>query len=208
MTARKLLARIGLATPLLGVFLLASCAGNGHVSMLGYTTQPNYDTDIHTVLVPVFQNLTIRDSSRDGLEFELTRAVIRQIEQTTPYKVVGPDRMADTELLGTITMFNKNILNRNQLNEVREAEMVLAVEVVWRDLRTGEILSQNRIKIDPLPIPIDAPLPSHAQPPAIPNPTQSTGNFIPELGPSMASARKKATDALAVQITSMMEKSW
>jgi hypothetical protein len=36
----------------------------------------------------------------------------------------------------------------------------------------------------------------------------STGNFIPELGQSLASAQQQAVDRLAVQITSMMEKPW
>src|SRR5262249_207880 len=38
----------------------------------------------------------------------------------------------------------KNMLNYNQLNEVREAETHLTVEVVWKDLHTGEPLSQPR----------------------------------------------------------------
>jgi hypothetical protein len=36
----------------------------------------------------------------------------------------------------------------------------------------------------------------------------STGNFIPELGQSLATAQQQAVDRLAVQITSMMEKPW
>jgi hypothetical protein len=119
-----------------GLFLPA-CAQDGQLSFLGYTTQPNYDMKIHTVRVPIFKNY----SFRRGLEFELTREVCKQIEQKTPYKVVGVNQPADTELLGTIILANKNILNRNQLNEVREAETTLGVEVIWRDLRTGEILS-------------------------------------------------------------------
>src|SRR5262245_46106451 len=124
------------ALALVGLFLPA-CAQDGHFTFLGYTTQPNYDMKIHTVRVPIFKNY----SFRRGLEFELTREVCKQIEQKTPYKVVSVDQPADTELLGTITLANKNILNRNQLNEVREAETTLAVELIWRDLRTGEILS-------------------------------------------------------------------
>ena len=37
---------------------------------------------------------------RQGLEFDLTRAVVREIEAKTPYKVVGADADADTELTG------------------------------------------------------------------------------------------------------------
>src|SRR5207249_5617323 len=94
----------------------------------------------HTVYVPIFKNYTFRR----GLEFDLTREVCKQIEQKTPYKVVGSCDGADTELVGTITMANKNVITRNQLNEIREGETLLAVELVWRDLKTGEILSQPR----------------------------------------------------------------
>jgi hypothetical protein len=38
--------------------------------------------------------------------------------------------------------------------------------------------------------------------------SMADGNFIPELGESMATARKKVTDAMAIQIISMMEKPW
>jgi hypothetical protein len=124
------------ALALAGLFLPA-CAQDGQFSFLGYTTQPNYDLKIHTVRVPIFKNYTFRR----GLEFELTREVCKQIEQKTPYKVVGVNQPADSELLGTITQANKNILNRNQLNEIREAETQFVVEIIWRDLRTGEILS-------------------------------------------------------------------
>ena len=55
--------------------------------------------------------------------------------------MVGPDQDADTELSGTIVAFTKGTLNVNQLNEVREQETNMVVEVVWRNLRTGEVLS-------------------------------------------------------------------
>jgi hypothetical protein len=119
------------------VFCLPACESSGHFTLLGYTTQPNYDCNIHTVYVPIFENRTFRK----GIEFDLTQAVVRAIEQYTPYKVVCNCDHADTELLGKIVAINKQILNRNQLNEVREAETVLTVEVIWRDRRTGEVLT-------------------------------------------------------------------
>jgi hypothetical protein len=118
--------------------LLPACEADGNFKIGGYTTRPNYDTNIHTIRIPIFQNKTfIR-----GVEFDLTQAVIREIEQKSPFKVVGPGCNADTELTGTITVFTKGLLNVNQLNEVREAETTLTVEVVWRDLRTGEYLTK------------------------------------------------------------------
>lgn len=119
--------------------LLPACEPGGNFTVFGYTTRPNYDANIRTVRVPIFQNKTfIR-----GVEFDLTQAIVREIEQKTPYKVVGPGCNADTELTGTVTLYTKGLLNVNQLNEVREAETTLAAEVVWRDLRTGEYLTRR-----------------------------------------------------------------
>jgi hypothetical protein len=133
----------------------SACESGGHFTLLGYTTQPNYDCNIRTVRVPIFQNRTFIQ----GVEFDLTRAVIREIEQKTPYKVVGPGCDADTELTGTVVSFTKNILSVNQLNEVREAETTLGVEVVWKDLRTGEYLSKpSRRPGEPVPEPPAQPL--------------------------------------------------
>ena len=108
---------------------LPSCESDGNFTVLGYTTKPNYDCSIHTVRVPIFKNRTFRQ----GLEFDLTRAVVREIEPKTPYKVVGPDADADTELTGTIVTLIKSTLNVNPLNEIREQEMDVSVEVIWRN---------------------------------------------------------------------------
>jgi hypothetical protein len=189
----------------IAALLLPSCSSDGNLCVLGYTTAPNYDTSIHTVRVPIFKNYTIRDSTREGIEFDLTKAVIREIELKTPYKFVGGDCDADTELSGTIIGYTKVILNRNQLNEVREAEMTLTVQVTWKDLRTGELLSQPKLKPDPLPPLGDAP-----PLPPIPPPISlvSTADFIPELGESLTSARQKNVDRMAVKIVNMMETPW
>jgi hypothetical protein len=212
---------------------LASCESGGHFSVLGYTTKPNYDTCIKTVYVPIFENKTFRR----GLEFELTRAVIKEIEWKTPFKVVSDRAKADTELTGSIAAYGKNILNRNQLNEVREAEMVLTVAIVWKDLRSGEILSQPRAQgangpaFTPLPdlapgtigvpnsplaaFPPVAPnavgtstLPIAGCPPVQPAIVASTATFAPEIGQSNASAQQINVNRLATQIVSLMEKPW
>jgi len=185
------------ALALLGLFLPA-CTQDGHFTFLGYTTQPNYNMKIHTVRVPIFKNYTFRR----GLEFELTREVCKQIEQKTPYKVVSADQPADSELLGTITIFNKNMLNRNQLNEIREAETTLTVELIWRDLRTGEILSlpekgpgapavnlaipgQPVLTIPGLPGVEMGPPPTEEAPPVDPTQPPTSGPTLPEVaGPT------------------------
>lgn len=189
--------QILLGLPALLAITLCSCA-DGHFTLLGYSTKPNYDPGIRTVRVPIFKNLTFRQ----GVEFELTQAVVREIEAKTPFKVVSANCPADTELTGTIVMMNKAILNRTQLNEVRDAETVLTVQIIWKDLRTGEVLSQPK-SAQPAPGPLGAP-----PCPPVPVLVHSTAEFIPELGESIASAQKKNVDRLAVQIVSMMEKPW
>jgi hypothetical protein len=209
-------------------FLLPSCNWDGNFTVLGYTTKPQYPCDIRTVYVPIFKNNTYRR----GIEFDLTRAVVREIEAKTPYKVVSNCLSADTELSGTIISLNKNVINRDQLNEVREAETTLAVEIVWKDLRTQEILSGRRPpsvspSIPNIPLPAGAPgslladdpsvrPPEYAPPgtpippPPIPGPVlvQPVASFIPELGESLTTAEKKNVDRLAIHIVSMMESPW
>ena len=224
---------VSLSLILLAAFalLLPSCNWDGNFTVLGYTTKPQYPDHIHTIYVPIFKNLTLWR----GLEFDLTRAVIREIEAKTPYKVVSSPSCADSQLSGTIISLNKNVINRNQQNEIREAETTLAVEIVWKDLRTGEILSQPRppatanTGIPLIPAPTGTPgtpvpespdgtirpleyVPPGAPvgPPVTPPPVlvQSIASFIPELGESITTAQQKNVNRLAIQIVSMMESPW
>jgi hypothetical protein len=148
--------------------------------------------------VPIFKNNTFVR----GLEFDLTRAVIREIGARTPFQVVSADCPADTELTGTITALTKVAVNRTQLNEIREGQTTLAVEIIWRDLRTGEVLSQPRAKSDP-----DNPAPPPEGPPK-PLLIQSLGDYIPELGGSTTTALQQNVNRLATQIVSKMEIPW
>jgi len=189
--------------------LLPGCAQDGHIDLFGYTSRPNYDLSIRTVFVPIFKNV----SFRRGLEFDLTRAVIREIEAKTPYKVVSDPCRADSELSGTILNLNKVLVNIDPENQVREAQTMLTVQVIWKDLRpghVGEVLSApNRPGTPPIPalLPGDAPPPG-VQPPAAPVVIQSEASFIPELGESITTAQQRNVNRLAIQIVSMMEKPW
>jgi hypothetical protein len=181
---------------------LPSCSADGQLCLFGYTSAPNYDLSIRTVRVPIFENVTFRR----GLEFDLTRAVIREIESKTPWKVVQDCEAADTELVGKIVSRSKAVTIFNQIGEIRDAETYLTVELVWRDLRpghVGEILSgPRRGRPDEPP---EALGPPPAQPPVL---VQSIASFIPEVGQSLTSAEKVNVDRLATQIVSMMEKPW
>jgi hypothetical protein len=202
-----------LAVCLMGV---PACTSNGQVQMLGYTTEPNYDASIRTVCVPIFHNRIAQAGPFRELEMTLTRAVIREIEAKTPFKVVADRSKADTELLGTIVMLNKNVSNRTQINNVREAEIIVSVELVWTDLRPGSygrILSQPPTpeeRIGPATVfdpdnPVPPPVPTKMPTPVT---VQASGRVIQELGESISTGLKQVTDRLAVQIVSMMEKPW
>lgn len=197
-----------------GTSILSGCAWDGHVNILGYTTRPNYDENIRTVYVPIFTNKTFQTTPHRGLEMELTRAVIREIEATTPFKVISDKHRADTELLGTLTSLQKNVQNRTQINEIREGEVAIGVQIVWRDLRTNEVISnppkpQGVLLPTELP-PFDldnTPLPGaidKAQPVAV----YFAARFLPEVGESNASAQTKVCNQVAKQIANMMEKNW
>jgi hypothetical protein len=153
--------RLGLAGLLLLVLLVPSCEWDGHLTLFGYTTRPNYDPQYKTVKVNIFKNPTFwAVVPVPGLEMELTRAIIREIEAKTPYKVVREN--ADTELVGKVKSFTQGILSYNQLYERREVETNLLAEVAWRDLRTGKLLTAPR-RFPGMPLPEEA-LPS---PPAL-----------------------------------------
>jgi hypothetical protein len=207
MSAAFISRRAVLLAPL--VLLLPSCEGGGNFTLFGYTTQPNFRTDICSVRVPIFKTMLYRDTVRQGLEVDLTRAVVRQIQLRTPYKVKDD---ADTELTGTIVSLTKNILNRDQQNLPREVETDLAVEVTWKDLRSGELLSRpaHGPGALPAPPPPDAPPP----PPGTPAPPTpgimvfSLGQLIPEIGQSSATAYQENVERLARQIVHMMEQPW
>ena len=73
---------------LVGALSLAGCGyrqgGSGGAVPAGYQWLSLYPSDVRTVAVPVFTNRSLRR----GVEFALTRAVVNQLEATTPYKVV------------------------------------------------------------------------------------------------------------------------
>jgi hypothetical protein len=178
--------------------LLPACEAGGHFNLLGYSTRPNYNPDIRTVRLPIFKN----ESYWKELEFDLTEALIREIESKTPYKVVPASQNADSELTGTIVSGNKSVVILNQLGEVRDAETTLTVQVVWRDLPLGCI---GDVLAGP---PVDPSQPGFVPPPPLDAPrvlVQSMASFRPELGESLASSKQRMVQRMARQIVFMME---
>jgi hypothetical protein len=218
-TRRRFLG-LGALTPLVTV----GCRG-GMPTIFGYQLggQALYDSNISTIYVPVFKNRTFQTTPYRGFEVDITQAVIDQIGAVTPYHVVSNPDNADTELIGVLAAMGKQLYNRTQQNMVREGELQVRVDVVWRDLRNGKILSAPR-KVRPstgvvTPAPGDAPpipfdpntfIPPPADFPqdAVPTQVFGQGRYLPELGESNASAMARVQNRIATQIVSMMEKQW
>jgi hypothetical protein len=199
------------------------CRGR-EFSVFGYRAgaEALYDPNIRTVYVPLFNNRAFQTSPYRGFEVDVTQAVIREIGKTTPFRVTSDFQKADTELLGNVVQITTTILNRNQQNLTREAELTVFVDVVWRDLRDGKILSNPRPAPEPgtaqpglpsdvgMPFDPSRPVAQEVRNPDLPRPVRlvATGRILPELGETNASASKAIHDKLAVQIVSLMEKKW
>ena len=150
----------------------------------GYTTRPMYPCTIQTVYVPMFESKVFRR----GLEFQLTEAVIKEIELKTPYKVVRADN-ADTTLTGEIKSVRKRVLIQTPEDEPRELETALVVDVQWRDNRTGQVICSEQTL-------------------GVPFLVRSDSLYAPELGQTTSTAFRETVDKLAVQIVAMMEEPW
>ena len=150
----------------------------------GYSTRPMYPCSVQTVYVPMFQSKVFRR----GMEFQLTEAVIKEIERKTPYKVVRSAN-AYTTLKGEIKGARKRVLIQTPEDEPRELEMALTVDIEWRDNRSGALLCHNQSEGTPILV-------------------RQSDLYAPELGQTTATAVHEAIDKLAVQIVAMMEEPW
>lgn len=191
--------------------LLAGCTAESmrDFTILGYSIGSQARTDIKTVRVPIFRNTTF---FRD-IEYELTQAIVKRIEDTTPYKVVNGQ--ADAQLLGTIKSGTSHVGIQNELNEARTRDFTLVVEVSFVDCRTGQdyfmqVTQQPALSSTPAPVNLDplAPTPAPVLTHLKPRLFNRTAVFAQELGQSFATAKQKVIDDLAVSIVSAMEKNW
>lgn len=120
------------------VALVWGCEKSGK-GLLGYGTGELYDSSYRTVSVPIFENR----SFERGVEFDLSEALIKEIELRTPYKVTTSDR-ADTMLTGTVTSVTRNVLSRTTDGGIpQEVQVAVAVSFEWKDLRTSQVIRKR-----------------------------------------------------------------
>ncbi len=117
--------------------LVAGCASDPR---RGYSFESTYDKGVKTVVIPVFKNYT----GTPGLEVELTEAIVKEIQASTPFKVTS-DEPADTRLSGILTAAEmKRLSVRSQTGLVQELAMQLTVDFDWTDNRSGKTLVSRR----------------------------------------------------------------
>ncbi len=179
-TKRSRLARVSRA---LGLLLLVQSTS---LSGCGYMVGGAYPAEVRTVAVPIFES----NSYRRGIEFQLTEAVQKQIKTRTPF-LIGKEPYADTKLTGRIIALDKRQLTPSPLDQPRELQLDLAVHVTWEDLRTGRLLQERNIPLDPDVVHLVA-----------------QAEFAPEVGQSRETAAQEAVDRLATRIVDMMESPW
>lgn len=121
--------------------VLAAC-GCASDPTQGYTTKSQYLTSVRTVAVPIWTRG--KEVFRRELEFQLTEAIIKRLELSTPYKVVDKTR-ADTELRGSIDKVSQRVLSFNpDSGDPREKEITYTVSFTWTDLRSGRVLTKRK----------------------------------------------------------------
>ena len=166
---------------LLTVGLMLLC-GSG----CGYTVGNQYRPEFRTVHVPMFKT----GSFRRGFELQLTEAVQKQIQLTGNFRL-AKEPGADTRLVGRIVSIDKRVQNQNRLDDPRELELAMTLEVRWEDARTNELLKEDRFPLDSQTVQ-----------------TLSLASLAPEAGQSLATATQDATNQLARRIVGMMDAPW
>lgn len=138
MTPQKWIARSCFV--MLGVLAAAGVCGCAGDPTQGYSFSSSHDTGIRTVHVPMFKNPTFQR----GIEVELTDAIIKEIQRTTPWKVTD-STVAETSLSGTITDASMSQLSTNRHSGLaQELAVKITVDFDWVDARTGRPLASRR----------------------------------------------------------------
>jgi len=166
-------------TGILSLFLAGCGYQSGSGSDSNWHWGSVYRQDIHSVAVPVF---TSRDFHRN-VEFQLSDALAKKIEEFTPYKI-EPKERADTLLEGEIVSITPSMLSLNPFTATpQEEEYSVIVNFTWKDLRTGKILVSRQG-------------------------FEQATTYFPNLGEGQYVASQNSVERLALGIVNEMEGPW
>lgn len=163
--------RLGLLALLAGVSLLTGC---------GYSSGGLYRQGVQTVYVEMFQT---REFRRE-IEFQVTEAIRKQIDRSTPYRNAESKEKADTILSGEVLEWREATLGRSfETGLPRETAGTLVIRYRWQDMRTGKLLVE--------------------QPRLV-----TTVQFVPPAGETVFTGRYQAADQIARLVVESMAASW
>lgn len=144
----------------------------------GYSARSIVKQNVSTIYIPIFDNL----SFRRGLEFGFTKAMKDEIMFKTQLKIVERED-ADSLLTGKITNFTEQTMIVDANDRIVESRIFIAVDFVWRDLRTGRILAEEENVVMPT-------------------------EFIVEHGETIETAKNEAYVDIAERIVDLMGEKW
>ncbi|PQO29322.1 hypothetical protein DTL21_24930 [Bremerella cremea] len=172
------------------LFAAASCVAASMTGCVHYQfgNRNLYRPDIHTVHVPIFKS----ESFRRDLGERLTESIIREIQDTTPYRIADA-QMADSVLRGTIVRDDKFVQGTNPLDDPRILREDLQIQYEWIDQR-GQLIRQ------PATLSLASVLRTDT--------LTAQGVLYPEAGQSMVTAQQEAIDAFAKQVVQNMQAPW
>jgi hypothetical protein len=163
----------------LGGLLAAGCGYGSSSKEDKYLWASVYRQDVQTIAVPIFHNTTFTR----GIEMDLTKAIIQQIETSTPYKVSARER-ADAVLEGEIVNAGLSTLSSDTDSAIPQEQILsLSVNFVFKDLRTGQVFADRRN-------------------------FEQTATHYPTLGEGQFVSRQQAVERLAVAIVQELQADW
>ncbi|RCS51896.1 hypothetical protein DTL42_10070 [Bremerella cremea] len=173
-------------------FLLAA-AGMALANMTGcvhyqFGNRSLFRPDIHSVHVPIFKS----ESFRRDLGERLTEQIIREIEDTSPYRIADAES-ADSVLRGTIVRDDKFVQGTNPLDDPRILREDLQIQYEWYDQR-GQLIRQ------PTTVSLSQILKTGT--------ITARGILYPEVGQTIVTAQQEAIDAFAKQVVENMQAPW
>jgi len=161
---------IGRLSLLAGAVLACGC---------GYTSESLHPLTVRTVYVEMFQSREFRR----GIEFQLTEALRKEINVSTPYTNAAPEK-ADTILSGEVLEWRESSLGWDPISlRPREMAATLIIRYRWKDVRTGKLLRDRPRFV-------------------------STVTYVPPTDETIYQGRSDAVSRMAREIVGDMENSW
>jgi hypothetical protein len=161
--------------------LAAATTGCGYHSGddTGWHWSSPYRQDVRTIAVAIF---TSKDFHR-GVEFQISDALVKKIEEFTPYKVVPRER-ADTVLEGEVVSVTPQVLVLDPNTATPQQEQyTIKINFTWKNLRTGKVLVSRQD-------------------------FEQTSTYFPTLGEDQTVASQDSAERLAMGIVHEMESAW